>query len=119
MVQNTESDLIRGSIDTIILCVLIEGDNYGYKIIKEIYEKSKKKYELKEPTLYSSLRRLEEQKMIESYWGNESQGGRRKYYRITESGREMYEKNYDDWKKARNIIDCLIEIREAQSSERD
>ncbi|CAM5796539.1 MULTISPECIES: PadR family transcriptional regulator [Brevibacillus] len=104
------SDLVRGSIDTIILSVLLTGDNYGYQIIKEIYRKSQNRFELKEPTLYSSLRRLEKQKMIESYWGEETQGGRRKYYSITELGRELYRTNCAEWELARNLIDRLIRV---------
>lgn len=106
------SDLIRGSIDTIILRVLAEGDNYGYEIIKAIYKNSHGKYELKEPSLYTSLKRLESNKLIESYWGNESQGGRRKYYRLTSSGLETYKSNLTNWKIARDLIDQLIEKRE-------
>lgn len=63
------SDLIRGNIDTFILRVLMDGDNYGYQIIKEIARRSGQRFELKEPTLYSSLRRLEKQELIRSYWG--------------------------------------------------
>lgn len=103
------SDLVRGSIDTIILSVLLHRDNYGYQIIKEIYTKSGNQYDLKEPTLYSSLRRLEKQKMIESYWGEETQGGRRKYYTITEQGRQLYKINYQAWQSAKDMIDRLIE----------
>jgi PadR family transcriptional regulator, regulatory protein PadR len=105
----SNSDLVRGSIDTIILCVLLDEDNYGYQIIKEIYIKSGKTFELKEPTLYSSLRRLESQGAIESYWGEETQGGRRKYYRVTEAGKDLYSKNYDAWRIAKNLIDRLID----------
>ncbi|MEW9095909.1 MAG: PadR family transcriptional regulator [Clostridiaceae bacterium] len=109
--SNVSSDLIRGNIDTIILCVLCSKDSYGYEIIKTIKENSGGKYELKEPTLYSSLKRLEAQNMVESYWGNESQGGRRKYYKITSNGLEMYKSNYEAWKVARDVIDKLIEVR--------
>ncbi|MBA4538257.1 helix-turn-helix transcriptional regulator [Bacillus aquiflavi] len=102
------SDLIRGHIDTIILKVLLEGDNYGYEIIKKIDEKSGGKFELKEPSLYTSLKRLEKQKLISAYWGSESQGGRRKYYQITPAGKKTYEKAVDDWIKAKEVIDHLI-----------
>lgn len=67
--QAINSDLIRGNIDPIILSVLIPKDNYGYSIIKEIYRKSGERFELKEPTLYSSLKRLEKGGYVESYWG--------------------------------------------------
>ena len=80
------ADLIRGNIDTIILRVLKDGDNYGYEIMKAISEGSSGEYILKEPTLYSSLKRLEKANLIKGYWGNQTQGGRRKYYSLTEDG---------------------------------
>jgi len=103
------SDLIRGNIDAIILRVLCEGDSYGYEIIKSIFKNSNGNYELKEPSLYTSLKRLEYQKLIESYWGDESQGGRRKYYKVTIDGYEYYKKSLFAWKIARDLIDKLIE----------
>lgn len=110
--NSISSDLIRGNIDTIILCILCDGDSYGYEIIKTISKNSEGKYELKEPSLYTSLKRLEYQKLIESYWGNETQGGRRKYYKITELGEETYRKSLLAWKIARDLINQLIERKE-------
>ena len=109
MGESISSDLIRGHIDTMILRVLNEGDNYGYEIVKSICVNSQGAYELKEPSLYTSLKRLETQRFIESYWGNESQGGRRKYYKMTDLGREIYQKAIVQWKIARDLIDKLIE----------
>ncbi|MCG7384445.1 PadR family transcriptional regulator [Paenibacillus sp. ACRRY] len=106
--QAINSDLIRGNIDPIILSVLIPEDNYGYSIIKEIYRKSGERFELKEPTLYSSLKRLEKGGYVESYWGGETQGGRRKYYRITLDGREIYKQQVQAWQAAKSLIDCMI-----------
>lgn len=112
MTERIGRELIRGNIDTIILRVLLEGDNYGYEIIKAIFKNSGGQYELKEPSLYTSLKRLESQELIESYWGNESQGGRRKYYQITPSGIEAYRDNVAAWKTASRLIDQLIEMKE-------
>jgi PadR family transcriptional regulator PadR len=102
------SDLLRGHTDTIILGLLTSGDKYGYEITKLVQEKSDHAYELKEATMYSSLKRLENDKYIVAYWGNETQGGRRKYYRITDSGGRLYEANKRNWDYAKQIIDNLI-----------
>jgi len=110
--ESISSDLIRGNIDTIILRVLSEGDNYGYEIIKSISKYSHGQYELKEPSLYTSLKRLESQGNIASYWGDESQGGRRKYYAVTPQGRETYRRSVNAWKRAKKLIDQLIESGE-------
>lgn len=107
--QAISSELIRGHIDTIILRILSEGDNYGYEIIKAISHTSQGKYELKEPSLYTSLKRLETGGMIASYWGDQSQGGRRKYYRITPEGETAYHQAVTDWHYAKHLIGQLIE----------
>ncbi|HHW07136.1 MAG TPA: PadR family transcriptional regulator [Clostridia bacterium] len=103
------SDLLRGHTDTIVLGILMKGDNYGYQIHKTILEKTGEEFELKEATLYSSYRRLEQGGYIVSYWGDESQGGRRKYYRITEKGKELYRQNKADWEFAKRILNKLLE----------
>ena len=106
--QKINSDLIRGHIDTIILKILRDGDNYGYEIMKAVSANSDNEYELKEPSLYTSLKRLEKQRHIVSYWGDQSQGARRKYYRITESGEAAYEKALAEWLHAQKIITMLL-----------
>lgn len=106
------SDLIRGHIDTIILCILYDRDSYGYEIIKMIALKSEGQYELKEPSLYTSLKRLLKSGLIESYWGDESQGGRRKYYKITDSGKQAYQNAKKEWEIAKAVISKLIEGRD-------
>lgn len=111
--SNISSDLIRGHINTIILRTLCERDKYGYEIIEEIESKSHGQYTLKQPTLYSALKRLESQGYINAYWKTDetSGGGRRKYYTISDSGREISEKNQSEWEYSRTVIDSLISDR--------
>jgi len=106
--KKLSSDLLRGHTDTIILKHLMSGDKYGYEITKLVHEKSDRIYELKEATMYSSLKRLESDGQITAYWGDETQGGRRKYYRITSTGRELYEVNKRNWDYAKQILDQLL-----------
>ena len=106
------SDLIRGHTDTIILARLMGGDNYGYEINKSIQQRTGGKYELKEATLYTAFRRLEQAGCISSYWGDEQTGARRRYYRITDIGTEAYYGLIEEWKSARAMIDRLIETEE-------
>lgn len=106
--RDTVSDLIRGNIDAIILRTLSDGDSYGYEILKDIAQASGGEYEMKEPSLYTSLKRLEKQGFIESYWGDETQGARRKYYRMTPAGSEELEEATKRWVRVRDIIDRLL-----------
>lgn len=102
------SDLLRGHTDTMILRLLTEADRYGYEMIKLIAERSGGDYELKEATLYSSVRRLEVDGDIVWYWGDASQGGRRKYFRITDKGRMTYAHNKETWEFAKRVLDTLL-----------
>lgn len=102
------ADLIRGHTEMIILAQLLHGDSYGYKINKAALEKTGQQYALKEATLYTAFRRLEEMGCIYSYWGNEQSGARRRYYSITEQGRAQYQKLLAEWRAARALIDKLV-----------
>lgn len=106
--MSISSDMIRGHTETIILKHLLEKDSYGYEINKSIMEKTNNKYELKEATLYTAFRRLEQSGYITSYWGDETTGARRRYYSITTDGRKYYESNLQEWNTIKAMIDKLI-----------
>ena len=112
--RDAVSDLIRGNIDAIILCTLKDGDSYGYEILKEIAAASQGEYEMKEPSLYTSLKRLETQGYVKSYWGDETQGARRKYYHVTKQGVSELAEAIERWVKVRNIIDKLLKQDEVK-----
>jgi len=105
------ADLLRGHTDTIVLGVLRPRDRYGFEIYKTIRDSTGGRYEIKEATLYAAYRRLLKDGLAEAYWGDESQGGRRKYYRITDAGRAVYERNLRAWVATRDIIDSLLDLR--------
>lgn len=111
------SDILRGLTDTIILAQLFQEDSYGYQINKTISELSEKALELKEATLYTSFRRLEEAGLITSYWGDENSGARRRYYSITENGKTAFKENQEDWKKIQSMMSKLISIEKKGESD--
>lgn len=102
------SDIIRGHTDTIILSHLKNKNSYGYEINKSIQEKTGNLYEMKEATLYTAFRRLEEAGLIYSYWGDETTGARRRYYSITKLGTDALESNIKEWEQTKYIIDAII-----------
>ncbi len=111
------SDLIRGHINTIILRALYDGDKYGYEILAEIEKKSHGQYSLKQPSLYSALKRLEREGYVTSYWGGSVGGGRRKYFSLTDDGKAIAEKNQSEWEYSRTVIDSLISDKDFDFNE--
>lgn len=105
-------DLIRGHTDAIILARLLRSDSYGYEINKTISTLSGGRFELKEATLYTSFKRLEETGCITSYWGGSGPGARRRYYSITQTGRETCARLLQEWRETREIMDNLLHVEE-------
>lgn len=101
-------DLIRGHTDAIILARLLQSHSYGYEINKIISTLSSGRFELKEATLYTAFKRLEELGYIASYWGNSGAGARRRYYTITPSGREASHRLMREWEETKEIMDKLL-----------
>ncbi len=102
------SDVIRGYNDTIILFLLTEGDSYGYEISKNIRTLTDEQYIMKETTLYSAFNRLEKNGYISSYFGEETQGKRRTYFRITEEGLSYYKEKCEEWAITKDVINRFI-----------
>ncbi len=105
-------DYIRKHVDTIILNILQEGDSYGYEILKNIEEKSEGVYAIKQPTLYNCLARLEKIGYISSYQGDESNGGKRKYFTLTQVGIDVLEKETAEWEFSRTLVGKLLSNKE-------
>lgn len=103
-------EVLKGHIDTLILSLLHTRDMYGYELAKLVRERSGDQFELKEGTLYLSLKRLEKNKWISSYWGDEQgPGGRRKYYKLTDVGKDGFEQKRTEWHFFKKIIDSFLE----------
>ena len=102
------SDVIRGYNDTILLFLLLDSPSYGYEISKQIKELSKEKYVIKETTLYSAFTRLEKNGFIESFYGDETNGKRRTYYKITSKGNEYYQEKCKEWILTKEVVEKFI-----------
>ena len=94
-------EALKGHIDTIILSILNEKDCYGYEIAKTVKAKCNNMFELKEGTMYLAL--------IESYWSQEeSAGGRRKYYKMTDLGKETYQTKKKEWFFIKEVMGSFL-----------
>ncbi|MCC3863655.1 PadR family transcriptional regulator [Terrisporobacter petrolearius] len=105
--MNLNKELLKGHIDTLILSILNHEDSYGYEIAKIV--KDETTFELKESTMYVSLKRLESKGLIKSYWGdNQDSGGRRKYYNITKEGKEDLHVKIEEWNFIQEVMNKFL-----------
>ncbi|WP_254512721.1 PadR family transcriptional regulator [Anatilimnocola floriformis] len=91
-----ERDLLRGSLDLMLLSVLASGKKYGYLLQKQVRDASGGRVEIAAGTLYPLLHRLEEDKLIRSSWDDDT-GRRRKWYELTAAGHRRLKTQAQEW----------------------
>lgn len=104
-----DKEILRGYIDTIILSLLYHDDMYGYDLSKEVKKQSKNSFEIKEGTLYLSFKRLEKNGYVTSYWQEGSAAARRKYYHLTNTGKEYLSHKKTEWLFMKQLMDQFLE----------
>lgn len=104
-------EVLKGHIDTLILAILEKNDSYGFEIAKTVLDQTT--FELKDGTMYISLKRLESRGLIESYWqSSQGPGNRRKYYKITNEGIKNLDLKVKEWNFVKNIMDNVLKGRD-------
>jgi DNA-binding PadR family transcriptional regulator len=106
MAGKLSSELLRGSLDLMILSVLADGATYGYSIQKRLAEASNDAVQLQAGTLYPLLHRLESDKLIRSRW-ERSTGRPRKWYELTAAGNRRLHQQASEW---HSYVACLKQL---------
>jgi DNA-binding PadR family transcriptional regulator len=115
-------NLATGTYDLIVLDMLRNGPNYGYGIVKRVFEQSKHTIRWHEGTLYPVLHRLERRGLLASEWKDPPSRGRsplqrgkgpkagrqRRYYRLTARGRRLWRDQRDQWRTFSRAVDALL-----------
>ena len=91
-------DLVAATSTPLVLAILAEGDSYGYAILKRVRELSGGELEWTDGMLYPVLHRLERSGLVRSRWVKTESGRRRKYYRVTETGRQQLADERRQWR---------------------
>lgn len=102
--------IIMGGIYQIMILLTIDKigrPTYGYEISKYLETTSKGKFHLTEGTLYPLLKKLEKSNFVKSFWGESGIGPPRKYYSLTEKGKEFLKNALDFWDEVKEFIERL------------
>ena len=98
------SQLKKGALELCVLSVLADGDCYGYDLVTRISEH----VTVTEGTIYPLLRRLKEDGQVETYLQESTSGPPRKYYSITEHGRDVLKESVSDWNELVSGVYAII-----------
>ena len=106
--MKVDKSLLSGSTSMLILSLLKDGDKYGYEMVDELDRRSDHTFQLKEGTLYPLLHTLEKNKLVTSYAKAGPGGRERKYYRLTDEGREQLETKKKEWKLFSEKVNSVL-----------
>lgn len=109
--MNFSPELIKGTVEPVILQLLSEQERYGYELLKIVNERTDKVFEWKEGTLYPCLHRLEGVGLVQSRWDEADSGRARKYYRITKRGRAALAERKAEWTAFTKAANALLLAR--------
>jgi PadR family transcriptional regulator PadR len=98
--------VLTNNLELLILSLLDSKEMYGYQITQELLELTNQ--EIKEISVYTIVRRLLTKKLVNEKWGSQSDGGRRKYYYLNESGKAYFVNKKEDYIKSNTIILKII-----------
>jgi PadR family transcriptional regulator PadR len=100
-------DLLRGSLELMVLSDLGERNRYGYQILTSLRERSGGRVDLKAGTLYPILHKLEDDGAVRSWW-DDSSGRDRKWYALTEKGQERLRCDAREWQSYSDCVQSML-----------
>ena len=106
--EKTSLDLVRGTLDLLILKTLTWGKAHGYAITSAIQQSTDGALLVEEGALYPALYRMEAKGWIESEWGVSANNRRAKYYQLTSNGRAHLQKEEKTWESYAQAVGKLL-----------
>jgi len=100
-------EIRRGALSLAILAIIIEGESYGYDIMKKLSQESYEGLQVEPSTTYPLLRRLEKRGILEGRWSDAS-GKRRRLYYVTRDGRRILRRMIKSWEGLNEQLAQLI-----------
>jgi transcriptional regulator len=106
--SSSAPDLLPGTLDMLILCVLARGPQHGYGIAAELKERSQEVVQVGEGSLYPALQRLLVDGLLKAEWKNTDNNRRARYYSISAAGRKALERETADFYRMVRAIERLM-----------
>ena len=102
------SEMLKGTLDMMILRTLVVGDAHGHTIAKVIERNSEDVLEVEQGSLYPALHRLEDRGWVSSYWGVSENNRKAKFYKLTAGGRKQLTVETHRWKQMARAIALVM-----------
>jgi PadR family transcriptional regulator, regulatory protein PadR len=102
------ADMLKGTLDMMVLRTLVTGDAHGHTIAKVIERTSKDVLAVEQGSLYPALHRLEDRGWVSSYWGTSENNRKARFYRLTATGRKQLIRETNRWRQMARAIALVM-----------
>ena len=106
-------DIVRGTLDVLILKTLSWGPMHGLGVLRWIDQTTKQQLQLEEGALYPALHRLEQRGLLEAEWGITERNRQAKFYSLTRDGRAALAAEVAKWNRYTRAVDLVLTARGA------
>jgi len=106
--QATDAEMLKGTLDMMILRTLVSGDAHGHTIAKIIERSSEDVLEVEQGSLYPALHRLEDRGWVSSFWGASENNRKAKFYRLTAAGKKQLLRETQRWRQMTRAIGLVM-----------
>ena len=103
-----DSEMLKGTLDMMIMRTLVGGDAHGHTIAKVIEHTSEDILEVEQGSLYPALHRLEDRGWVSSSWGSSENNRKAKFYRLTAAGRKQLVRETSRWRRVARAIGLVM-----------
>jgi PadR family transcriptional regulator PadR len=103
-----EIDLLRGTLDMLILKAVSLGPQHGYGVLLRIQQLAKGNLQIEQGSLYPALYRLEHKGFIASEWGESDNNRKAKFYQLTPAGKRQLRVETENWKRHGEMIAAFL-----------
>ena len=104
-----KADLLKGTLDLLILKALTQGPQHGYGVARWLEESSRDLLKIEEGSLYPALYRMEQRGWIRSEWGVSESNRKARYYRLTAKGREQLQAQAFGWARLVEAVTLVLQ----------
>jgi len=111
------NDMLRGTLDMMVLRTLVTGDAHGHTIAKIIERSSEDVLEVEQGSLYPALHRLEDRGWVSSYWGASESNRKARFYRLTAAGKKQLRTEASRWRQMARAIGLVMGERASDGGE--
>jgi transcriptional regulator len=106
--EHPGSDVLRGTLDLLILKILEHEPMHGWGISQRIQEESRGLLDVNQGSLYPALQRLEQKGWVKGEWGTTENNRRARYYRLTTSGARGFDAEKEGWRRYAGAVEWIL-----------